>query len=108
MNTSKKYKLTERTIKEFREFKEKAKLGKMLQTALVATPFVSILSSSPTSATVQIAASDWDTWGRTLQSMSGFNAATLKRFCDDEILYHKRKNNRDDELFWVRLKGSLN
>ena len=108
MNKSKEYKLTERTIKEFREFKEKAKLGKMLQTALVTTPFVSILSSSPVSATVHIATSDWETWGSTLRSMSGFNAATLRRFCDDEILYHKRKNNRDDELFWVRLRESLN
>jgi len=107
MNNGKEFKLTERTVKEFNNFKEKAKLGKMLRTALVATPFLSILSSPPTSATVQIATSDWDTWGKTLQSMSGFNTSVLKRFCDEEILYHKLKNNRDDELFWVKLKASL-
>lgn len=107
MDKKKEFKLTERSVKAFKNFQEKAKLGQMLQTALVATPFVSILSSSPTSAAVQIATSDWDTWGNTLQSMSGFNASALRRFCDDEILYHKLKNNRDDELFWVKLKASL-
>jgi hypothetical protein len=102
------YNLTKRTREKIQELNDKIQLAETLNNVLAVSPFIEIFTSPPTVFTVfHITNTDWELFGKTVQNINKWEMSVLRKFCNDEKLYHAMKNNRADIEFWDKMKNTF-
>lgn len=102
---SREYKLSRRTVREFRQFQEiqndMADMQSLANVILGIAPFRSLLDGVDILDAVEISQEPWDLIGEASKGLASHYRDQLKLFCEMEAL--SQHKSRDDYLFWTNL-----